>query len=121
MLDSGASSASCTARVITAATGFDGPMLRGGDGWVRCASGHRHWGRFGAAGLLVRAGADTADPFDSGNPGTPANAAEGRPLILLQHRALWSHHGGTWGLPGGARDPGETAITAALREAAEET
>ena len=45
----------------------------------------------------------------------------GRSLILLQHRALWSHHGGTWGLPGGARDPGETAIVAALREAAEET
>lgn len=80
-------------------------MLRGGDGWVRCAAGHRHWGRFGAAGLLVRA--------------TPAPAEQ--PLILLQHRALWSHHGGTWGLPGGARDPGETAVAAALREAAEET
>ncbi len=81
-------------------------MLRGGDGWVRCASGHRHWGRFGAAGLLLRA---------------IPHASPGRPLILLQHRALWSHHGGTWGLPGGARDPGETAVVAALREAAEET
>jgi 8-oxo-dGTP diphosphatase len=71
---------------------------------VRCAGGHRHWGRFGAAGLLLRAR----------RPASP-------PLILLQHRALWSHHGGTWGLPGGARDRGETAMQTALREAAEET
>jgi 8-oxo-dGTP diphosphatase len=70
-----------------------------GDGWVRCAQGHRHWGRFGAAGLLV--------------------LAEGR--VLLAHRAFWSHHGGTWGIPGGARDGAESARTAALREATEET
>ncbi|MGH4006846.1 MAG: NUDIX domain-containing protein, partial [Pseudonocardiaceae bacterium] len=38
----------------------------------------------------------------------------------LQHRALWSHHGGTWGLLGGARNRGETAEQAACREAAEE-
>ncbi|HEY2220875.1 NUDIX hydrolase [Actinomycetospora sp.] len=70
-----------------------------GDGWVHCAQGHRHWGRFGAAGLLV--------------------TAEER--LLLAHRAFWSHHGGTWGIPGGARDGAETAHDAALREAAEET
>ena len=70
-----------------------------GDGWVRCAQGHRHWGRFGAAGLLVVAG--------------------GR--LLLAHRAFWSHHGGTWGIPGGARDGAESARDAALREAVEET
>lgn len=70
-----------------------------GDGWVRCDEGHRHWGRFGAAGLLV--------------------LAAGR--VLLAHRASWSHHGGTWGIPGGARDGAETARDAALREAAEET
>ena len=29
--------------------------------------------------------------------------------MLLQHRAEWSHHGGTWGILGGARDSGETA------------
>jgi 8-oxo-dGTP pyrophosphatase MutT (NUDIX family) len=40
--------------------------------------------------------------------------------VLLQHRALWSHHGGTWGLLGGARNRGETAEQAAQREAAEE-
>lgn len=74
-----------------------------GDGWVRCAQGHRHWGRFGAAGLLLR-----------------HRPADGGRLVLLQHRAVWSHHGGTWGLPGGARDSHETAVQAALREAAEE-
>src|SRR4051794_19336196 len=81
-----------------------GRVLSNGDGWVRCAAGHRHWGRFGAAGLLLRH--------------RPALAA---PLILLQHRALWSHHGGTWGLPGGARNSGETAVQTALRETSEET
>jgi 8-oxo-dGTP diphosphatase len=40
--------------------------------------------------------------------------------VLLQRRTWWSHHGGTWGLPGGARDSHESALAAALREAAEE-
>lgn len=40
--------------------------------------------------------------------------------MLLQHRAPWSHQGGTWGLPGGARDSHETAEQAAVREANEE-
>lgn len=40
--------------------------------------------------------------------------------VLLQHRAPWVHDGGTWGLPGGARDSHEDDVTAALREAAEE-
>lgn len=39
----------------------------------------------------------------------------------MQHRAGWSHHGGTWGLPGGACDSHETPVEAALREAREET
>ena len=69
-----------------------------GDAWVDGDRG-RFWGRFGSAGLLVH------DP------------AKG---VLLQHRALWSHQGGTWGLPGGALHQGEEAIHGALREAHEE-
>jgi 8-oxo-dGTP pyrophosphatase MutT (NUDIX family) len=74
-----------------------------GDGWVRCALGHRHWGLHGAAGLLLR----HVDP-------------DGKTWLLMQHRASWSHHGDTWGLLGGARAPGETAEQAAQREAVEE-
>jgi 8-oxo-dGTP pyrophosphatase MutT (NUDIX family) len=43
------------------------------------------------------------------------------PAVLLQHRATWSHHGDTWGVPGGARGSQETAVETALREAFEET
>jgi len=78
---------------------------RDGDGWVRCAQGHRHWGRSGAAGLLLRRAAPDG----------------GHAELLLQHRAEWSHHGSTWGLLGGARRTDETAVTAALREAREES
>lgn len=71
-----------------------------GNGWVSdCSCGGRHWGRFGAAGLLVTDGE----------------------RVLLQHRAVWTHQGGTWGVPGGARDSHEAPVTAALREAGEET
>jgi 8-oxo-dGTP pyrophosphatase MutT (NUDIX family) len=72
------------------------------DGWTTCALGHRHWGRAGAAGLLLhRDGAQGVE-------------------ILLQHRASWSHHGGTWGTPGGALHDGEPADEGALREVHEE-
>lgn len=78
--------------------------MRGdGDGWVFDPDGARYWGLHGAAGLLVRA------PLDGG----------GR-AVLLQHRALWSHQGGTWALPGGARDSHESAVDTAVREAGEE-
>ena len=71
---------------------------RDGDGWIDCQCGGRHWGLFGAAGLvLVR---DQS--------------------ILLQHRAPWVHNGDTWGIPGGARDSHESPLEAALREANEE-
>ncbi len=65
--------------------------------------GAHFWGRHGAAGLLLRA-PDIHGSF----------------AVLLQHRAPWSHQGGTWGLPGGARDSHETVEEAAVREAAEE-
>jgi 8-oxo-dGTP diphosphatase len=70
-----------------------------GNGFVRCTCGHLHWGKHGAAGLLL------SDP-DRG--------------VLLQRRAWWTHHGRTWALPGGAVRRGETAWETAVREAAEE-
>lgn len=65
--------------------------------------GTYHWGVHGAAGLLLRA------PWHDGTP-----------AVLLQHRAPWSHQGGTWGLPGGALDSHEQPREAAVREANEE-
>lgn len=70
-----------------------------GDGLVRCAQGHTHWGRFGAAGLLAH--------------------HDGH--VLLQHRAKLTIGGGTWGVFGGARNRDEDPVTAALRETAEES
>ena len=79
--------------------------LHDGNGWVRCRCGHRHWGVHGAAGLvLVR----------------PARDDDGEAEVLLQLRARWTHQGGTWGVPGGARDSHEDVVAAALREAHEE-
>ena len=73
-------------------------MSGDGNGWTYCTLGHKHWGRFGAAGVLITDGT----------------------RVMLQHRAPWTHEGGTWAVPGGARDSHEDAVTAALREAAEE-
>lgn len=78
-------------------------QLRGirdeGDAWVVAADGNRYWGAFGAAGLLA------VDPHRG---------------VLMQHRVEWSDHGGTWGVPGGAINKGETAVQGAIREAQEE-
>jgi 8-oxo-dGTP diphosphatase len=79
--------------------------------WVDCACGERHWGRYGAAGLLL-VHRTTADAQSTGS----TESAE----VLLQLRAGWTHHGGTWALPGGARGAEESAEQAALREAFEE-
>ncbi|MCX6502210.1 MAG: NUDIX domain-containing protein [Microbacterium sp.] len=70
-----------------------------GDAWVVAPTGERYWGRFGAAGLLAH------DPQRG---------------VLLQHRVSWSHFGGTWALPGGARHEGESAVDGAMRESLEE-
>jgi 8-oxo-dGTP pyrophosphatase MutT (NUDIX family) len=72
---------------------------KSGDAWVEGPGGARYWGRFGAAGLL---------------------AVSPQREVLLQHRAHWSHFGGTWGMPGGARHEHESAVDAAVREAGEE-
>jgi 8-oxo-dGTP diphosphatase len=81
---------------------FTGCVDPSTDGWTVCDLGHRHWGRVGAAGLLLHRHG-------------PAG-----PEVLLQHRAFWSHHGGTWGTPGGALHTGEPADVGALREVREE-
>ncbi|MGH3759975.1 NUDIX domain-containing protein [Actinophytocola sp.] len=69
------------------------------DRFVRCAQGHVHWGRYGAAGLLAH--------------------HDGH--VLLQHRAKLTIGGGTWGVFGGARNRDEEPVAAALRETAEES
>lgn len=74
-----------------------------GNGWTHCDLGHWHWGRHGAVGLLLVA------------PGR-----DGAAVVLLQLRSRWVSHGRTWSPPGGARDSHESAVSAALRETAEE-
>lgn len=73
-------------------------MRGSGDGWAAGPGGSKVWGKFGAAGLFLVAGDE----------------------LLLQFRAQWTNLGHTWGIPGGARDFGESAISAALRETHEE-
>lgn len=68
------------------------------DTWADGEHG-RFWGRYGAAGVLIQ--------------NTRAEA-------MLQLRADWCRHGGTWSIPGGARYHDESAIQAAFREAGEE-
>lgn len=75
-----------------------------GDGYVELADGSRRWGLFGAAGVLVRAG-----------------AAGPSARYLVAKRSALVHLGGTWGVPGGALHHGEPALDGALRELAEET
>lgn len=78
-------------------------MTRSGDGFVQLPDGSVRWGRFGAAGVLVRHMGD-----------------DGEPWFFLARRSVHTHLGGTWAVPGGALDLGETPLDAALREFAEE-
>lgn len=73
-----------------------------GDGWAQGPGGKPAWGIYGAAGLFLTA------------------AVDGQLCVLMQHRAEWTNQGGTWGLPGGARDRDESAAQAAVRETEEE-
>ncbi|MEP7090356.1 MAG: NUDIX hydrolase [Nocardioidaceae bacterium] len=68
--------------------------------FIRCACGDRHWGPYGAAGLLL--------------------TDEHRTAVLLQLRSAHVLSPHTWALPGGALERGETPVEAALREAHEE-
>ena len=64
--------------------------------------GQPRWGRFGAAGVLVRH-VDGDDHW-----------------YFLARRSEYTHRGGTWAIPGGALDEGESPIQGALREFVEE-
>lgn len=75
-----------------------------GDGWVNCAQGHAHWGRFGASGLL---------PL--------SQDADGEAYVLLHRPGADTDQGSTWSTLGGARDSHESAAVAAIREAVEES
>lgn len=68
--------------------------------WVRNSDGNIRWGPLGAAGMLFH------------HPETDS--------YLLAHRSPEVDQGDTWGIPGGAIDPGEDPYQAALREAEEE-
>ena len=76
---------------------------RSGDGFVTVADGGVRWGRYGAAGVLVR----HVDP-------------DGVARLFLARRSPYCHRGGTWGIPGGALDWGEEPLEGALREFGEE-
>ena len=69
-----------------------------GDGFVSGADGSPRWGRHGAAGVLL--------------------VHDGH--VFLAERALMTHNGGTWALPGGALHRNETPEEGAFREFVEE-
>lgn len=75
-----------------------------GDGFVRAADGGLRWGRYGAAGLLVR----------------HVDTASGVASYFVALRSRHTHMGGSWAIPGGALAYRETPIEAALREFHEE-
>ena len=79
-------------------------MTMSGDGFVPMADGTLRWGRFGAAGVLVRWAGD----------------GDGAPWYFLARRSEWCHQGGSWAIPGGALNQGESPIDGALREFSEE-
>jgi len=80
-------------------------MNLSGDGFVTLADGTRRWGRFGAAGVLVRC------------PGGGAGVSW---WYFLARRSEWCHQGGCWAIPGGALHRGESPVDGALREFTEE-
>ena len=85
------------------------PAPISGDGFVTLADGTVRWGRFGAAGVLVRCAAR-----GDGDDG------ERCWWYFLARRSEWCHQGGCWAIPGGALDQGESPVEGALREFAEE-
>src|SRR6202008_3259490 len=62
--------------------------VRSGDGFVMAGDGQPRWGRYGAAGVLVRH-VDGDDHW-----------------YFLARRSEYTHRGGSWAIPGGALDEG---------------
>lgn len=74
------------------------------DHWTYCDQGHLHWGRNGAAGMLLR----HTDP--------QTNTTR----YFLQQRGPDVQNPGTWSTPGGVIEDNETPHAAAIRESQEE-
>lgn len=75
-----------------------------GEKSVTCGHGHKHWGQYGAAGMMIR-----------------GRRPNGDVVYLLQQRASTSaDNAGKWGTFGGALLPGETPLQGATREVNEE-
>ena len=66
---------------------------------VPCRCGRFHYGRYGAAGLVLT--------NDAGE-------------VLIARRSMYVHRPGTWAFPGGALDRAESPEDCAIREAEEE-
>jgi 8-oxo-dGTP pyrophosphatase MutT (NUDIX family) len=81
----------------------NGPRRLSGDGFITVADGSARWGRFGAAGVLAR-------HLDGA----------GQTRYFVARRSVHTHRGGTWAIPGGALDDGESPVEGALREFREE-
>lgn len=75
----------------------------GADAFIACSCGGCHWGLNGAGGVLA---------FRRGRGGVE---------VLTQLRSARTHTGGTWSVPGGAVEWGESPVDGAVREFAEET
>lgn len=86
-------------------------MTVSGDGFVTLPDGSLRWGRFGAAGVLVRCAEGEHDG---------AVVDQGRWWYFLARRSESCHQGGCWAIPGGALNLGESPVEGALREFAEE-
>jgi 8-oxo-dGTP diphosphatase len=86
-------------------------MSISGDGFVTLADGTRRWGRFGAAGVLVRCPGGDGGGCGDGDPSW---------WYFLARRSEWCHQGGCWAIPGGALHRGESPVEGALREFVEE-
>ena len=74
-----------------------------GDGFVTLADGTVRWGRYGAAGMLIRCAGEG-----------------GATSYFLARRSEWCHQGGCWAIPGGALNQDESPVGGALREFTEE-